>query len=397
MTKIFLVVFLAAFSLLAEVWHSENEWSLVWENNYSDWVKESWVQEIFTDEESLLYGLKTDCADATYFMRAYFSYKNKLPFVATSSSGKLLTEKSKQFDFLLDENKKVISFLKYLADVTNTYTLAKDTFPIPMNRKALKAGAIYLSPGIHSYQIVDLDEYGNVTTLSSTVPRDVRILFKNYGFPFYIPKDIKNEKDGFRVFKWPSEYAMSDKENLRRSSEQYELFKPYRESFVQYNDFIIDRLKLKAEPLENKINRVYESLCYYSRERSAQVTQAYVQWLETQKTCLSRSDYDEYSTFFRDDQLKEYFNYFRSIRSNESWPSLSSEAKEKFLSVFNQKYARAGCLVETTWPRQPVITLFEIREALEKGLIVSDPNADIAQRWGLKSFEPKCLRYETMP
>lgn len=393
MTKIvfYLIFFISV--CFADVWRAKESWDSKWEIKYSNWVKENWKQTVFTDEDSILSGLETDCADATYFMRAYFSFLYQLPFLATSSNGKIISEKMQIFDTITDDKQRFRKFLVYLADVTNTRTLANDTLPVAIDREYIKAGAIYLSPGIHSYQITDIDQYGIITTLSSTVPRERRVLFLNHGFPFYIPSDYKYEKDGFRVFKWPQDYQLSNSYQSRRSSEQFQIFKNVQGSYVEYHQIIIEKLKQKNEPLESKINRIYESLCYFSRERAVLVTQGYVRWLGRNKQCLAAADYEDYSTFIRDSRLFEYFNFFQSLKNDQSWDDLSTLSKTKFLSVFNESLSNYECKVETTWPQRPVLSLFQIRKNLVENKIVSDPNADIEQRWGFKKFEPKCLNF----
>lgn len=368
---------------LSSVWDVENKWNADWEERYSSWVENNWTQNVFLDSSSLLFNLKTDCADASYAMRATFSYQQRLPFSVTSSSGSKINSSLSIFDHVANRDQRFRLFLEYVFVNTNTQTLSLDTYPIGVTRQDLKPGVLYVAPGIHSYQIVKLDVFGNIQTLSSTVPRAARILFLNHSFPFYFPTDFKKFSDGFRAFRWP------DNLNARQDKEQFIISQRSQGSFVTYSNELIARLAIKPEPLGLKVQRHLESLCYYSRERAVLVAQAYVKRLQRKGACFDKSQFEDYSTYQRDSRLKEYFNYLQSLKADGQWSSLSEELKTRYLSVFNSYYQDSFCQVETSWPGKPLLSLYEIRKALFDGKMIANPNADLEQRWGLKEFTEK--------
>lgn len=376
----FLFITAVAFS---SVWEVEQHWDQNWEKQYSSWVEKNWQQDIFTNESSLLYNLKTDCADASYAMRATFSYLHKLPFQFTSSSGRKINQASIVFDQVGNKDQRFRLFLEYVFTNTNTQTLSVDTYPVAISRETLRPGMLYVAPGIHSYQVIKLDIYGNIQTLSSTVPKAVRVLFLNHSFPFYLPSDFHKFSDGFRAFRWPEGL------NPNESKDQFDISRQAQGSFIVYSNQLIFRLSLKSEPLEFKIKRHLESLCYYARERSVLVAQAYVKKLARKGSCLDRSQFEDYSTYQRDSRLKEYFNYLQSLKSDLDWQTLPEELKARYLSLFNNYYQDSFCQIETSWPGKPLLSLYEIRQALVAGKLVANPNADIEQRWGLKEFTAK--------
>jgi len=196
-------------SSYAMVWKSENTWNNVWEKRYQYWVKNNWTEEFFMNEKKpMYYKFSHDCADATYAMRLIFSYEYKLPFVIhnpakrgkTISNGKIRWDK-------YPEKKRVRKFLDYVANATSTRSLSQDTFPIALDD--IKAGDIYVAPDVHSYQVVNITDSGVAEVMSSTTPKAPRFLDRIPSFPFYVPEDVKRERDGYRRFIQP--------QNIRKS------------------------------------------------------------------------------------------------------------------------------------------------------------------------------------
>lgn len=77
--KLLLLTLVITFKLSAAVWSTDKVWNEENELAYSKWVETSWTNDVFTNARSPLYGLKTDCADASYAMRAYYAFLNGLP------------------------------------------------------------------------------------------------------------------------------------------------------------------------------------------------------------------------------------------------------------------------------------------------------------------------------
>ncbi len=363
---------------------ANREWAASDENNYSHWVETSWTNDVFTNPKSILYNLKTDCADASYAMRAFYAFQNGLPVYFRRHDGNPVNQTMTMFDNIKDSNQRFRAYLNYLFDATSTYTLGRDTYPIAITREQLRAGTVYVSPGIHSYQITGLDQYGIPQTLSSTVPRKERLLFSHYGFPFYIPQDIKNKRDGFRAFITKNNPAVY---------EQYDIGQQYGDDFLAYQKTMIQKLKLEAEPFEKRITRIKGNLCFFSRERAVLVADAFVKHQEKGGACFGPADFDDYSTYIRDKKLKSYFTEFKKMTTEPGWQNTSLEAKHMLLSAFLEEISSGDCSVETSLPRKPIISLSEIFSALESGRIVSDPNATMAQRWGLEPYAPQCPLY----
>ena len=63
------------------------------------------------------------------------------------------------------------------------------------------------------------------------------------------------------------------------------------------------------------------------------------------------------------------------------------------LSAFLDEIPDEDCVIETSLPRKSILRLSEIFKALTDDKIVSDPNANIAQRWGLEPYTAQCPIY----
>jgi hypothetical protein len=383
--KLLVLSFLVSFSSYSAVWPVTRSWTENSENEYSHWVQKNWTNDIFTNPGSDLFGLKTDCADASYAMRAYYAFQNGLPVYFHGYGGQRVDQSMTQFDYISDPLNRFRAYLNFLFDATSTHTLSRDTYPVAIDRSEVRAGIVYVSPGIHSYQIIGLDEFGIPETLSSTVPREERLLFFHHGFPFYIPSDEKKFEDGFRAFKNGSPQS--------ESRQQYEIGKQAGDDFIRYQSLMIKKLSKKTEPFERKIKRIKNNLCFFSRERAVLVADAFVAHKAQSNKCFAPGPFDDYSTYIRDRKLKYYFNEFKSMTKEKEWQNTKKETKEILLSTFLTEIPDNECTVETSLPLKPILRLSEIYKTIEENKLVSDPNATMAQRWGLEPYQPECPIY----
>ncbi|MGQ9800685.1 MAG: hypothetical protein ACUVRL_03345 [Candidatus Saccharicenans sp.] len=173
-------------------WEAENSWDREWENLYCAWLealfletteKDSWPDldsvlnqpyrnflhnHLGRDEDSRL-SLKPDCADNPFFLRAYFSWKNRLPFGFHQCSRGSLSRPptvGRWFHNELqagpgDEARKFIRLMRLVMDTVHSGTgrtaLAEensDYFPLPLSRDWLRPGAVFADPYGHTLVIV---------------------------------------------------------------------------------------------------------------------------------------------------------------------------------------------------------------------------------------------------
>ncbi|MGB0849057.1 MAG: hypothetical protein ACPGSM_20155 [Thiolinea sp.] len=397
---------LSGFSVAhASVWDAENEWDEQWERRYQLWVKTQWTDDIFMNPaKPVYYKYATDCSDASYAMRLIFAYEHKLPFVVNDPArrGKLITNKKSTWDGKAN-GIRVRKFLEYIADVTSTKSLADDTYPVALND--IKPGDIYVAPGVHSYQIVNVTDTGIAEVMASTTPRKERFLLRTPSFPFYVPES-KKLHDGYRRFKSPKNIRKSAKKQPGYSDEQFKLAKDLEFDYVKFTDVIAKKLGRRAERPDEKTTRLLLALCMYANDRAVYVYDALWHLQEIRKKgrqCMTRREYDDHSTPGRDKRLGLFFKSVRghidrigrfNPRSRPArWAKAVFAVDEP--PAWELKHLNDFCMVQMTLGEELYMSLRELRQNMEDKHLVSDPHAPLQYRWGIvkTKFEGECKTY----
>jgi len=390
----------------AMVWKAENTWDAVWEKRYQHWVKNNLTEEFFMNEKApIYYKFSHDCADAVYAMRLIFAYEYKLPFVIHNPSkrGRMISNGETRWD-KLPEAKRVRKFLNYVADMTSTRSLARDTYPIALDD--IKPGDIYVAPNAHAYQVVNITDTGVAEVMSSTTPKAPRFLSRIPSFPFYVPEDIKGKTDGYRRFIQPQNIRKSLKKQPGYSEEQFTIAKSVGYDYVRFTDIIASALGKKKEKTDEKTFRLLISMCMYANDRGVFVYEALYKLQEMKKKgrkCMTRQEYDNYSTPSRDRRLKAFFNavknHYEKDPKYKHWTQPQQWAKTLF-SVKEPRPAEVKklnefCMVQMSFGSKYYISLRELRQNLAAGKVISDPHAPLEYRWGaqLSPYKPSCKTY----
>ena len=391
---------------MAMVWKSENSWDDLWEKRYQHWVKNNWTEEFFMDEKKpIYYKFSHDCADAVYAMRLVFAYEYKLPFVINNPSkrGKTISNGITQWD-KLPEEKRVRRFMDYVANMTSTRSLENDTFPIALDD--IKPGDVYVAPDVHSYQVVDITDAGIAEVMSSTTPQAPRFLDRIPSFPFYVPEDIKGKSDGYRRFIQPQNIRKPIIKQPGYNEEQFEIAKSVNYDYVKFTDIISSALGKRTEVPDEKTLRLLIAMCMYANDRSIYVYDAlwHLQKIRKQgRKCMTRSEYDNYSTPSRDRRLTAFFNavknHYEKNNKFKHWTQPQRWAKTLFAieqpSPAEIKDLNSFCMVRMSLGEEYYIPLRDLRQNLSAGKVISDPHAPLEYRWGAQTstYKPQCKTY----
>jgi hypothetical protein len=392
-------------SVKADVWPTQQQWNDHYEKKFSEWVKKDFNQEIFYTQGPYR-EIPTDCADASYGMRMIFAYENKLPFVIRNitDSRRFISNEISKFDHIEDPLQRFRAFMDWVMDITDTGTLTIDTYPVAINREQIQPGIIYLANRTHSYQVVDLSENGITTLQSSTTPRAVRTLSRINTFPHYVPGTIKNKKnaDGFRKFKNPDQYSKADSTLPGFSLEQFEKSIEVGGMPPEFYDWVVQKLQLVPESLSDKTYRYMVALCYVTWDRAEAIYDAQNLLRKTGGRCMNATDYDQHSTPGRDKKLKAYFEQLFNLVNHPEWKKIQSRYKNHVELILGTKAMDPSieedliklCDVnrQVGGPGRPM-SLAEVFNLLKAGRLVSDPNASLAERWGLANYAPRCPQY----
>ena len=69
---------------VAEVWQTNSQWNDNYKEDFKTWIKTNVDTDMFTSRTSPYYGIKVDCADVTYALKAVFGEKvNSIPMSST--------------------------------------------------------------------------------------------------------------------------------------------------------------------------------------------------------------------------------------------------------------------------------------------------------------------------
>lgn len=387
------------------VWVAENEWDDGWEEKYREWVNSYWTEEFFmTEDEPLYYKLEHDCADAGYLMRLIFSYEHSLPFIVRNAhKGGFISNKMKKWDKLPKE-KRLRKFMDYITDVTSTQTLRYDTYPVAL--KDIKPGDVYVAPGVHSYQIINITETGIAEVMASTTPKAARHLARYKSFPFYIPEESEKMTDGYRRFISPKNYKLSMQKQPGFSDEQYRIADRVQQNYVRFTDEITRQLGEREETPDEKSLRLLTALTMYANDRGTYIYDAQWQLKEMKekgRKCMTRAEYDAFSTPGRDKRLKQFFDAVED-HVNESFEKDKRSASQRWAAaIFSDnpdprdlKQMNEYFNVKLVLGMDYTMPLRELREKLDAGSLVSDPHAPIDYRWGIRTdppYKPSCPTY----
>lgn len=413
---------LAALPAQAAIWEATQEWTEAHERAYTEWVRENFGKDFFhRPEETTMFGLALDCADAIYAMRIVYAYEHKLPFAINDPTGKrrTLTNEFSKWDGYREtrreelddgswrtyqgpeytEEDKLRAFIEYVSDVTSTLNLVNDTYPVAL--EDIRPGDMFLLPRNHAYIVKDIEPTGAMTTLSHSSPRAWRIMSEINDFPAETPEDSR-KRDGYRRFK-PIEHLRTPAADVPGASEeQWEIavnLGGSREAFALATQEALASIK---EPLDQKASRLFASLCDYAVQRVDIVNHGlnYLARMEENRgrQCMNIGEYAEYSTPGRDKKLEAQFRILDAMRVTPAWRNTSFAEKEVIEAIFaptntmTEEAVGAFCAVPFDIRGGRNISLREIFRGIEGGRLVSDPHAPLEYRWGLgsDSWTPQC-------
>lgn len=366
------------FVLEAQVWNSEQKWSNDWESKYSKFIETEVSTEWIKNKNSIAYGYELDCARFIYFARLQFSFDNKLPFAFTDrKTRKVYSNDNFKINSNLSVSNNIKQFVKKLYYSVDSFTLAQDSFLVPLSKSYFKPGLILLGDfkKKHAWLLKKITPNFTPTFIFSTLPQSSE-LYETYVFPtvestFLNGKNPSLVEGGFRQFKWPSEYPSSAS---RASQDQMKI------NLKEFFNFIQNKLRDAPRNPDEEFNYMLEDVCLKMRIRANVIidTEHFKQKIKGRQ--LSLSERDRYSTQSRD---KDIYNMFIRIDSNFSAhsKSFSKNTLEKYESLLNPYYNLNNfCYVE--WALNRIEPLGLLRNRLLLGSMSSDAQDKYASRWG---------------
>jgi hypothetical protein len=396
MKKLLIAVALTLSSLsFADVWHTNSQWNETYKEDFKSWISTETSTDMFTNRTSPYYGIKVDCADVTYALKAVYAYENNLPFKVRNPvykkghKYKYWSNEISKFDRYTDDRKRMIAFVNFLGDSLGTETLnAYDSYPIKISK--VDSSDIYsykkrTNSGYtrHTYNILDVTETGNFRLLWSNQQR------KKEGSPMKYAEWSKLSKRpykymwGFRRLNYPSDYEIKQASRADYSREQYTLAKTLDEAAFFLK--VKNTLKTYDESPDSNIKRHFKNLCDQAIERIDVVKSADDYRKSIGGRCMNYKEFDDYSTPSRDGRFLEQFNMLKTAvqtyKVEGTYNLVDENLKRDIYSIYNSNSSDTmKCPI--TIKAGVSISLKEIYQGLKNKMLSTHPNDNLDRRWG---------------
>jgi hypothetical protein len=371
------LAFLSPSLAKAEVWPTSRGWSAAAETSFGNWIANV-PNNIFTNPSSPYAGISTDCADAAYALRIIYAYENNLP-VAFSGPG--LSNSSSAFDATPAGIPRLKKFINHVSANTSTMSLARDTYPIAINRRSLRAGTLFLHSASganvpityragHVYYIQGVHENGMIQFTSSTVPAMVRDLQPRIDIVF-APFE---KSGGYRAWRAPGMGTPG------LSEEQFGLadWRPnaYRDGdlWQAWTNAVRERLSLRPASSDEELGAAIQNVSGYIKERVKLVQKSWSLYRSRYggQGCMRPNDYDDYSTPTRDVKIQSELEALRAAAVR----AYGERGVRAFFARYKFQVLPEGTQVDLN----QIWNTFET----ETVLAVSEPEHSPAVRWGLE-------------
>jgi hypothetical protein len=383
--RFFLFCFLALpLRIHAAIWVAENSWNEEYEQKYSQWIRDEVTPQFFQNHQ-----IPTDCADAIITLRWIFSRAHSLPMASSTGDG-IVTNLTTTWDrFPTDQNwfndRRFLEALRFINNNTNTRTLYSDLYPIELNAKNLRPGAIFIktteSSG-HAEWIARTQFDGinaPITFYSSTVPKQVRELLS---YPFMRKHWPKQGQNGFGQFRWAVQTSrgvslVSAQDMPGFSQEQFELSLILSPK-IDFDDFIIKRLL--GYPLDGirRLNLLVSQLTRRFEDRVKIVEQG-LQACQKGGCTPGTLIYYSHSTFSRDDAIQFIIIGITELVYSNRYDSIIDEELSGHL-LFRWSHLQTQIKIDLGFTSVP---LGQLVANWNEKKHQSDPNYSIPERWGL--------------
>lgn len=400
-TMLFLIL-LGFHTSYASVWQDTRSWTPEWEQQYSDWVRDSFNEDIFTSGPYR--DMATDCADAVYMARIIFAFDNKLPFVIKDSTGgsNRISNQMTRFDSTANPVQRVRKFMAFVADVTSTKSLPNDTYPVAISRDYVRPGTVWSRPRItkaniwdritgrtvnedpgHAELVKEVSDTGAVYLIGSTVPKAVRKMNTTSSLVF-MPVETST---GFRNWMQPNDYNQNVNALPGYSLEQFNIGRGTNDNRTLniWTAEVQNRLALRNETKDETVSRQIENVCNLVNARVDVIGKSENRRASLGGACMEAGDYDSYSTPSRDKRIVTTLKQL--LKTGGGFGFTATQRIKQLQPQF------AACPAIEVAPGV-LISLYDFSLAALKGEVSSNPNDSFAARWGLAPSTSKCPKYE---
>lgn len=397
----------------AAVWPTTQKWSKAMDDQYQYWLANHTSEDMFATQRrpdgsiNPYYGIRLDCADTVYALRAIFAYENGLPFEFNNPAGKnlpLINNEINKFDKYSDSNERFRQFVRWVNGVVSTRSMEFDTYSIPY--RMIRAGTIILVSKVnhHSWTIKKVTRTGQPilifnSTNGASAGYEVQER-RSWPNPSWVFQPEANGKNvyyagsyaGFRDWKPIGMMKTPESAVPNFSSEQHLV------GLKKWITTAVSALSSTKETLDEVVSNLLSDACADFKQRVHAVADAEI-FKSKKPSCMNATDFDTYSTPSRDRRLIEalvkartYFKYGlekqganvfsqNNIAILQSlFPLIDSSVVNEANNENTQNTSHyCGYKISS---QLGVLHLGELKRRGFKGLLSSNPNDSYTGRYG---------------
>lgn len=349
----------------AEVWPHKADWNLEFETAYSRFVEKSVDTEFVKNNFP---GIKVDCADFIYLVRAVFAREKGLEFFVYDEESKTyLSSKTSNYDSVRDPELRFSAYMKSVFKLASTWSLAYQTQLVALSRNEVRPGVILLTDQSrsHSWLIKTVFNSGQAHLIYATEPSSDwlydSLTYSTEDFAFPRQKIPTKDEGGFRRFLWPQEFLTRQKLNF--SNEQSLL--PIESFFSE----VQKRLQINPISERERFEAQLDEVCNQMRIRVNAVLDALVVQGEA---CMPTKIREQLSSVSRDQRILNLLNV-----TQDQYRPAYSDLYQRYFTLDDKK---SSCLV--TWADNRIEPLGKLRLRFLMGQMSSDAEENLAVRWG---------------
>ena len=244
-------------------------------------ISSSSANSLWTGEDSG-FEVFADCADLPYVLRAYYSYKRRLPFSFVSAisggqytSGNLPESHSSWLDYenLPDLLRAIVNQVHSGFYRTAPEVEDNDFYPVAITRQTVKPGTVYYDPNGHVLLVYAVEDDGTVRMIDGHPDNSLTV--QRFGEEF--ARGNAGQGGGFRAWRHQS-YSSGQVVRASNSDGQRNpgfSVEQYERSSASFHDWVRSRLSLTGQrDVVRDYREIIKSLCNSIRNRQDAVNKA---------------------------------------------------------------------------------------------------------------------------
>jgi len=378
-----------------------------WDDVCSDWIREKLDIEIFNTTRTPFQEVP-DCGKVAALIHLQCAIEFHLPYALHGK--KEFSNNMTRYDSIADPKARIWAYMQFVNKNSSADNIPEDTYAVDINRSNVRPGTIALflkgAPLNHTLTVKEVSPDGDLTFINGTHETEeakqkilTRQLFMTYG----IESDaapFKPNRDGLRNWRHYDEQLGAyiplkiDKDG-NPSEKGYNPNKQFSQEFKFYADKNDQTPRLHTWQqaaqhaiqedegnIGDRLDELQKAACGLMTNRARVVLDGEDVLQDLKKSHKANSldpiKYDGYFTRQRDSNITDRLRELESLLA-----ALPDGYNQKPYFLKDRKDSFSSCEVSYGHNLEQIINLAQFEEALFNGVVSSDANASLEQKWGL--------------